>query len=84
MRTAVRTGAQKSNRINLNTVAVKSALLIRGWTVSDLARRAGYGRSYLSSVLHNLRGSRRVQRRIARILKKPLAELTAETPRRSY
>ncbi len=68
----------------IDTFAVKTALLLRGMTIKELAKQAGFRRDYLSRVIWNHRRSSRAQRRIAKILKRPLAELTAETPRRSY
>jgi transcriptional regulator with XRE-family HTH domain len=43
-------------------------MVLKGWSVTDLARRAGLTRNYTSLTVHGHRGSEVARRRIARAL----------------
>jgi len=47
---------------------LKCALIERGWTVTDLARKARLTRNYTSLTVHGHRGSEAARRRIAKVL----------------
>lgn len=47
---------------------IKKALIDRGWSVTELARRAGYRRDYVSLVIHGRLHRPQVQRCVARAL----------------
>jgi len=47
---------------------IQIALTLRGWTVTDLARKAGITRNYTSLIIHGRRGTDGARRRIARAL----------------
>ena len=58
-----------------DTKAIRIALINRGWTVTELARRVGQNRPRVSQVVHGRLASVGTQRRIARALGVKYAEV---------
>jgi len=64
-----------------DTKTIRICLIHRGWSVTELARRAGLPRSYTSDLIHGAIRRRRAQERIAHTLGLPFNEAFPETPR---
>jgi transcriptional regulator with XRE-family HTH domain len=61
------------------TVILRCRLIQRGWTVTELARRAGYSRPHTSETIHGRKRRIGSQKRIARALGMGIDEAFPET-----